>query len=241
MADNIFQGGPDAHSMDLGFGPDPEPRGRDNQEPATPAGQIVMSQEQFQQLLSTLGAQRQQMDYAEVISGQESEGLPEIDFSQLPDPRTDFEAFQQAFAAHQAHREQLLLGTVQSQISTAQQQQEMVNDAWAMMREKYPELADQNELVQMASTREQEALRARGLDPMAVLAQNMEGAVDAIATRAMASLNRIRGIREDAGDDAGRTEMVSGGSPRPRQPAPKEQPGSFVDELKKAQRELGIY
>lgn len=244
---DLFQGGPNEHSMDLGFGPDPQREAPDNSGQGTPAGQ-TFTFEQVQALLQSLGQQRQQADYAAAISGQavpEPVGLPEINFDDLPDPRTNFDAFRQEFAARQNAAYAEVLNAAETRFAAAQNTNDLLNDAWAMMRERYPQLDendDTRQLVAQAREREIANLAARGLDWQAAVRANMEGAVEAVAQRAMTSLNRLRGVQPDAEpEDAGRTDMLSGGNSRPSRPAAPPKQASFVDEIKAIQRKEGIY
>jgi hypothetical protein len=237
-------------SMDLGFGPDPiRPSVRPD-----PQGHVTLTQEQFEQLLGSVQESRAELDYARALGNlpqapvqQQTVDPLEAMLSDLPSPATDPDGFRKGLAdVLRAGREDI----VQRAGAAVTQQSEQVNvfdQAWNLMQEQFPDVASQPEIVQMATTREMDDLRRRGLDPMRVLESNMEEAVAAIANRAMGTINRVRGLPEDAEDAAGevsdRSDILTGGSGyRPKPAARAAVPGSsLVSEIQKIQREMGIY
>lgn len=229
--------------MDLGFGPDPV---KPEEAPLPVPGNVTLSQEQFQELLTSLGKQRQTEDYAAAITGQPfvQQGLPPVDLSQLPDPRVDYEGFRNGLGQMLTGARAELIEHSRQVAVQVQERTSLVDQAWTLMQERYPDISVHSEIVQMAAQREMDDLRARGIDPIAVLSNNMDGAIEQIANRAGATIGRIRGLQ--SGDDDGsadRTDVLDGGSPAPRRSGSQRGsvPTSFVDDLKKMQRELGIY
>jgi hypothetical protein len=230
-------------SMDLGFGPDPN-------RPTEPAagGTVTLSQEQFDALISRVNV-AQENDYAaqfgEVIEQSQPQYEPvRLDqlMANLPDPARDPDGFKQGLGQAAAQLQQQTIQAVQNQNAATN----LIDEAWRLMQQEYPEVAAYPELVELATTRERQALAQRGIDFRQVLAGNMEGAVAAVAQRAEASINRIRGIEGDgSGADIGRADVLPGGNlrapTRPGQRQPTDQTGGLIDELKKIQHELGIY
>lgn len=238
-------------SMDLGFGPDPQRANPDNLDQGSASGSVTLSQEQFDALLQRLHGS-QERDYADALGeqvqfDQQPQALPPlVDLSQLPNPQQDPQGFTRGLNEVLNQAGGQLMASARQAAVEQQNQASVLDTAWSMFQENYPEAAEHNELIQLAASREMDALRARGLDPMAVLANNMEGFVDTVAQRTMASINRIRGVSADEADEAdnARGEVLAGGTPRPSRPnAGREQgkPSNLVDELKSIQRAMGIY
>ncbi len=236
-------------SMDLGFGPDPQRASPDNRDQGSGTGSVTLSSEQFEALMSRVSG-AQERDYADALGEvvqlepQAQSGRAPFDLSSLPDAARDPEGFRTGLGTLLSNARDELAQFATQQAAGHVQQTSIMDQAWEMMQRDYADAAAHPELVQMAATREMEALRARGLDPMAVIAQNPEGYVESVAARAMSTINRVRGFSEQSAEDGGndRTDMIQGGSPRPgpaKQPAPRG--SNLVDELKTIQRELGIY
>jgi hypothetical protein len=230
-------------SMDLGFGADPS-------RPSEPAagGTVTLTQEQFDSLISRVNV-AQENDYAsqfgEVVEPAQPQYEPaQLDqlMASLPDPARDPAGFKQGLSQAAVQLRQETIQAVQNQTA----QVNLIDEAWRLMQQEYPDVAAYPELVELATTRERQALAQRGIDFRQVLAGNMEGAVSAVAQRAQASIARIRGIEGDGSEaDIGRADVLQGGNlrapVRPGQRQAAEQSGGLVDELKKIQRELGIY
>ncbi len=239
-------------SMDLGFGPDPQRGSPDNRDQGTGTGNVTLSAEQFEALMNRVHGS-QERDYADALGVpvQLEQQAPDPqsylpDLSQLPDAARDPDGFRNGLAQLLGAAREELVHVAQSSAQSHVQQTSVLDDAWNMLRENYPDAGAHPDLVQMAASREMEALRQRGLDPMLVISQNPSGFVDTVAGRTMSTINRVRGLSDQEASDADsnfdRTEMISGGSPRPgapRQPAAKV--SNLTDELKTIQRELGIY
>jgi hypothetical protein len=233
-------------SMDLGFAPDPQRRTPDNSGQAT--GTVTLSQEQFDAMLSRI-AGSQERDYADAMGSivqapvEQPTARNLVDLSQLPDPRADPDGFKSGLTdvLNQAGN-QLLEATAQ-RTQQVQSASDVLNSTWELLKNNYSDVAEHTDLVELAATREMNSLRQRGIDPMIVMAQNPESFVDAVAGRAQVSINRIRGVAEDADGDSDRsTEILAGGSPRPGKPQPAAaKQSNLVDELKSIQREMGIY
>lgn len=239
----------DDGSMDLGFGPDPA-RHTMEQRP-DPGGHVTLTQEQFEQLLGSVQESRAELDYAraagvapQAAPQQQADPLVEM-FNQLPDAARDPEGFKRGLQGVLGAAMEMGVARA-SQVQTQMTEQTNIYDeAWQLLQQEYPDIAAHPEIVQMATTREMEALRAKGLDPLAVFTNNMGEAVKAIADRSLGTIQRVRGYSdgEDPDVDAPeRTDMLTGGSGyRPRPQARSAPSGGLVTEIQKIQREMGIY
>lgn len=175
----------------------------------------------------------------------------EVDLNGLPDPSVDVEGY------HKGLGERLgktYKDMVQQAIKEAgdvrnseQSQANLMDTAWKRLAENNSEVAAHPEIVEIAANKYFAGLRQQGLDPMRALSLDMDGVIAEVAASASGIINGIRG--DDAPDpnrDSGRTTMLSGnGSARSRAKAKAtenvEQPGDFLAELKKLQREQRLY
>lgn len=241
---NIHPG--DDGSMDLGFGPDP-----DRQAPSvrSDTSTVTLSQEQFERLLGSVQQSRAELDYASAVGDAPVptavDPLEQM-LTQLPDASRDPEGFKRGLYNVLGTAMEVGVQRATQATSQVQEQTNVYDQAWDLMQSEYPEVAEHKEIVQMATTREMEELRKRGLEPTNVFMHNMPEAVKAIADRALATIQRVRGYSDgsDADVDAqgDRTEMLTGGSGYRPRPAAKTAPsGGLVTEIQKIQRELGIY
>jgi hypothetical protein len=166
----------------------------------------------------------------------------------LPAPQQDFDGFKKGLAGVLAGGRDMILNEARQTSGQVAQVNRSFDDAWGDFKERYPELSQYEDLVADASRREFEDLRGRNLDPSLVVSQNLEGFVDSIANRVQTTVNKVRGLKAedpmDVSNDYARTEMVGGGNPGRRVPGKDNRadvPSSLVDDLRKVQRELGIY
>jgi len=240
-------------SMDLGFGPDPQRASFDNSEQRDGAGNVTLSADQFEALMNRVSG-AQERDYASQLGDVvqlEQQELPQagnlpLDLSSLPNPAHDPDGFRQGLEGLLGNARQELISVAQNSAQSHVRQTSVLDDAWNLMKENYAEVAEHTDLVQLAATREMESLRQRGLDPMQVIAHNPSGYVDSVARRAQLTINKVRGLSETESDEhesgVDRTDLLSGGGPRPGMPKPAAaKTSNLVDELKVLQRELGIY
>lgn len=243
-------------SMDLGFGPDPERTAADYAPSRSSGSSVTLTQEQFDALLSRAAPQEPAYDYAAAMGEpvyQQAPAEPQLDpivnmIQSLPDPSRDFDGFKRGLGQVLADGRSMILQEAQGSAQTVSNVNRGFDDAWADFQKRYGDLAQYEDLVSDASSREMAELRQRGFDPNAVVLNNTEGFVDAVATRVANTVARVRGL-EGQGDgdnpeDYTRTEMIGGGNPGRRLPERTRQnegPTSLVEDLKKVQRELGIY
>lgn len=175
-----------------------------------------------------------------------------LDVNGLPDPSQDRDGFLRGLA------ERLGKTVTQVQESAVQRataaataaagQHDSVNRAWARLQQKYPDLADHTDIVQLAAGQFSNEMQAKGLDPQAALAGDMEAFVDSVASRATRTINKIKGLTDDGQpasrlDDNGRADVHGGtgsGTTRGTSKA-ADKPARFTDELKKIQQEMRLY
>jgi len=214
-------------------------------------GPVTLSREQFEQLLGSVQQSRAELDYAQALgqpqqqAQQQAQDPLDVTLANLPSPAADPDGFRQGLAQLLGAAREDIVTRATASASQANEQVSVFDQAWGLMQQQYPEAAAHPDLVQMATAREMDALRARGLDPMTVLSSNMEEAVGQIAERTMSTINRVRGLpadEDDGGETTRRTEMLSGGSGYRPRPAARQAPsGGLVTEIQKLQREMGIY
>lgn len=112
---------------------------------------------------------------------------------------------------------------------------------WNKFNVTQPELAKRPALAQGAAAVTFNEMRARGIDPVAVAAQNPDSLIASIVTRMQAELGTPAGAVTTPGASGARAASVAGGSAGAGPTTvvtPK--PPSFVDQHKAAQRALGL-
>lgn len=244
----------------LGAPPIQDPRAdqRANEDTAEGDKQPAVTPEQIVELQTRLEEmQRQNRDLLQaVFAGRSTQDVArnapveekpvEISYEGLPDPIMDREGFLKGVAERTAKAVNEAKDRVARSVM-AQQQAELqgranLDSAWEMMQEEYPEIAKHRKVVEMAAIDVVNDLRAQRIDPAAYMSANMAEFVSAVAEHADEIVTSIRGKAEPE-DDAGRTAVLGGmaGGTRRGTQKPAEQPGNFVEEIKKIQREMRIY
>lgn len=174
---------------------------------------------------------------------------PAIDISGLPNPAVDYEGFMKGFAERTGQAiARIREGAIREATGLADQrltQAQVLDNAWATFQKAHPDLAEHPELVETAMRRLREETESRGGDLMQIMSTNLDDVVETVAARVGATVQRIRGLKQDDGEEAsGRTQMVDGrgrtGGGRKLAKEDAQAPG-FADQLKAAQKELGIF
>lgn len=178
----------------------------------------------------------------------------QFDLSDLPDPVQNPKAYNEALQARltdyigqttQSQQQALL-----SQVSSAQ----ALNGLWNRLQGQHPELAKRQILLQGAAAAEFSQLRAQGIDPVAVAAQNPDGLVANIVNRMQAELGIDTNAQGQPGPTtpttppagvqpgASRAAGVAGGSQPsvPTQPTAPPKTSTFTDQLKQSQIRDGL-
>lgn len=176
-----------------------------------------------------------------------------INLDGLPDPAEDKDGFLKGFAqrlgplvtAAQANAAKLAVASAGAAINA----DNLIDKAWDMLKDKYPELSKHEDIVETAVRGYTASLQAKNIDPSSYLATNMEQFVKDIATSGQKIIDRIKGLEgedeESAQEDEGRAlEIPGGGTQGTRRNVGKtthDRPAKFTDELKSVQKELGIF
>lgn len=174
---------------------------------------------------------------------------PAIDVTGLPNPAVDYEGFMKGFAERTGQAiARIREGAIREATGLADQrltQAQVLDNAWVTFQKAHPDLAEHPELVETAMRRLREETEMRGGDLMQILATNPDAVVETVAERVGATVQRIRGFKQDDGEEAsGRTQMVDGRgrtSGGRRQAKEDAQAPGLADQLKAAQKELGIF
>lgn len=181
----------------------------------------------------------------------------ELNLDGLPDPAQDAPGFLKGLSQRmgtvitQAQINAAAIATAQANASVARNT--AADDAWDLMKEKHPEIAASKHLVAAATQEYIESLGKRGINAQAFLESDTEQFVEDVATGARKMVERVKGLGEnndgdgepaDSLDDAGRTQGIPGGGAqgtgRGGKKAPAK-PALFTDEIKAAQKELGMF
>lgn len=178
---------------------------------------------------------------------------PSIDFEGLPDPTVDREGFLKGAA----QRMQTAVASAASKVledarQTAARQAantDKINGLWAEFQEKYEDLGDYTDLVQVAAERTARKLQSRGLNVETYIDTNRDGFLEEIASDVRKTVNKIKGLDENGNatgedEDEGRAVVQggnAGGTSRGTKRPAGEKPSLFVNELKNIQKELGIF
>lgn len=200
--------------------------------------QAFAQREQFyQQQLDTLMQQRA----APAQAAPTPAPLPSLD--DLPDPLQNPTNYNRVLAERIAAREAALVQNVSQNVLSEVTRATALDSLWNRFNGQHTELAKKQTLLQGAAAVTFNELRARGLDPVAVAAQNPDSLISAIATRMQAELGAAPGTpgAQPATGGAARTMGLSGGSTATPGPAPQ-QPKipSFHQQHLKAQADLGL-
>lgn len=222
---------------------------------------VTMTQEQFDKLIADQNEERKrnQEMWSRVLTQPTQEQTMQedpitVDLNGLPDPTADNEGFNkglgermsQAYAKMAERAERKALESVRG----VQEGDQLFNNAWNMLGEKHPELKEFPDLVESAANKVYADLRGRGIDPRHAFRNDMENVVENIATKAMDTFNRIKGIEnnnteiDDTSDDGRGTTMLQGKAPARTKPKNKEDNVSqddFIGSLKKLQHDMHIY
>ncbi len=251
MSDKLFG---DA-SMDLGFGADP-PRLDPEPKPGAAPATVTLTQEQFDALLAKVGETRQAVAYTEALTGQTPKApepaAPVVDLSALPNPATDPEGFQ---ASLQDVLEQVVTRARDDAVAgatrhadTVVDRERLANEAWDMLRTEYPDVARFGDLVSNEVSRITNDLIRRGYDPYVELARDMPTAVKTIASGVQKTLDQVLTAHGAGGGDTGRiipdrSDVLGAGAGRLQAPGRQATaaPSSLIDDLRKLQRDQGIY
>lgn len=155
-----------------------------------------------------------------------------VKFDDLPDPVDKPDDFRRALA----QKFETALAQRERQQSTVSQRQQVLDSMWNRFQAEHPDLAKRQALVQGAAAFEANMLRQSGIDTDTYIRSNPDGFISRVVQR----------MREELGEgeapkDTGRTAGVSGGtvSQSKAKAAPKA-PG-FIEQMRKAQMEDGLY
>lgn len=183
--------------------------------------------------------QRDQEIIDRLIQGQSAQAQPRqtaddapVKFDDLPDPVDKPDDFRRALA----QKFEAALAQRERQQSTVAQRQQLLDSLWNKFQTEHPDLAKRQALVQGAAAFEANMLRQSGIDIDTYIRSNPDGFISRVVQR----------MREELGEgeapkDTGRTAGVSGGtvSQAKAKGAPKA-PG-FIEQMRKAQMEDGLY
>lgn len=161
-----------------------------------------------------------------------------LNFDGLPDAVENPGEFKAGLTQRLEAREQTMRGDILSQVSRAA----ALDNLWNTFRTDHAELSKRSALVQGATAIEFQALQARGVDPATFAAQNPQQLAANIAARMNAELGVAPAGGAQPGGGVARTAGIAGGSTggaAPTPPAPK--PRGFNDQIKDAQKALGLY
>lgn len=228
----------------------------DNSPPAPPAPEPTPEQQRIAALEAELEAQRErEQRYLQALDSLVTRNAapvapvdppappaPAIDLNDLPDPvqsPTDFktklaETLTGAFTQTAAAQQQLL-----GQMTRAQ----VLDNLWNRFRSdpSRADLAKREALLQGAAAVTFNELRARGIDPVAIAAQNPDSLIGAIVTRMQAEIGAPTAGAAPAAPSGARAATVAGGSAPPAPAAPAQpKPPSFIEQHRAARRALGI-
>ena len=185
--------------------------------------------------------------------GGSANAAPSIDFEGLPDPTVDREGFLKGATQRM---QTAVAGAASKVIEDARQvaarqtaNADKINGLWAEFQEKYEDLGEFTDLVQVAAERTARKLQSRGLNVETYIDTNRDGFLEDIATDVRKTVNKIKGLDENGNtqggdDDEGRAVVAggnSGGTSRGTKKPGGEKPSLFVNELKSIQKELGIF
>lgn len=182
-----------------------------------------------------------------------SASQPSIDFEGLPDPTVDREGFLKGATQRM---QTAVAGAATKVLEDARQaaarqtaSADKVNGLWAEFQEKYEDLGEYTDLVQVAAERTARKLQSRGLNVETYIDTNRDGFLEEIASDVRKTVNKIKGLDENGNsisedDDEGRAVVQggsAGGTSRGTKKPGSEKPSLFVNELKSIQKELGIF
>lgn len=242
---------PDDFSMfDIPNQPEPKPEPKATPEPKT----VTMTEDQLNAILNAQADERRRNSelMAQMFQGRaapQAPATPElgIDLTGLPDPRDDLDGYHKGLAERLGQTVQAVRRSVYDEINqeqrSANEQMNLMNDAWSRLGALHPELAEFPEIVENAATQVFSEMRQRNVEPMRLLTMNMDDVVNQVAERGQQIVDRIRG--KDSGEDepGGRTRMLDGAGPKPRGKSKAEEATGteFVDSIKKLQSQMRIY
>lgn len=191
---------------------------------------------------------------ASVSTNQTTQAPAAVNFDGLPDPSVDREGFLKGATTRM---QEAVNGAAARVLEDARRQQaaqaastDKANSLWADFQEKYEDLGDYGDLVQVAAERTARKLQQRGLNVEAYIDTNRAGFLEEVATDVRKTINTIKGLDNNAAtgsdddEDDGRTAVLpgnSGGTSRGAKKPDNAKPSLFVNELKSIQKELGIF
>lgn len=222
----------------------PEPEAGDNPQPQGPTVESLM--EKFEAL-------QRQVEHAQLANlaltqaaPQAPQAPPALSFEGLPDPLHDAEGYARALTQRIFQHSE---ATRQYEAQVAQQRQGN-SDRYALLFEdfsiQYPELAEDEELLRIATQTAVDKVKRRGID----VDRYMFGNTPRFFSDVVKEHERLFGKRDtaDAGqegnDGAHRTGGIFGGQESGGRPAPgrgQEKPGDMIKELQDVQRKLGLF
>lgn len=223
----------------------PEPQGGDTPQPQGPTVEGLMER------IEALSRQVEQQQLANLAltqapPQQTPQAPPALSFEGLPDPLHDAEGYaraltQRIFQHSEATR------TYEQQVS---QQRQQGNDRYALLFEdfsiQHPDLADDEELLRIATETAVNKVRRRGID----VDRYMFGNTQRFFSDVVKEHERLFGKRDTAdagheGNDGGhRTGGIFGGQEsggRPGANRSQEKPGDMIKELQEVQRKMGMF
>lgn len=174
--------------------------------------------------------------------------VPEFDLSGLPDPVQDPDGFKKQLGARvsqfTASAAQSAAQSVKTQVLTQADREKRLNDLWSNFRERYDDLAEHDDFVELTAGKLIKQAVARGVDAESYIFADPEGFMEQVAKNTRERIAKLRGTDEEEGDeDPGRTAGIAGGSSPFGAPGrQQQQPASnLISELKEAQRKLGVF
>lgn len=202
------------------------------------------SNDQLAAVLQTLRPQ--------VGQGDKSAAVPTINFDGLPDPATDKDGYLKGVSdrlnkAVQGAAEQAAT-RANDEARRLADQQAKVNGLWTDFQDRFTDLKEYDELVNIGASRVAGRLRAKNLDVSQYIDTNRDQFLEDVAVEVRKSLKKF-GVQpgqtsEDDPDDTGRTAVLPAGGQGTSRGAKKtggEKPALFTNEIKQIQKELGLF
>lgn len=202
------------------------------------------SNDQLAAVLQTLRPQ--------VGQGEKPAAVPTINFDGLPDPATDKDGYLKGVSerlnkAVQGAAEQAAT-RANDEARRQADQQAKINGLWSDFQDRFTDLKDYDELVNIGASRVAGRLRAKNLDVGQYVDTNRDQFLEDVATEVRKSLKKYgvqAGQATDADDgDEGRTAVLPAGgqgTSRGTKKAGGEKPALFTNEIKQIQKELGLF
>lgn len=198
------------------------------------------------QLAAVLQTLRPQVGATEPVK------VPSINFDGLPDPAIDKESYLKGVSerlnkAVQGAAEQAAT-RANDEARRLTEQQAKVNGLWTDFQDRFTDLKEYDELVNIGASRVASHLRAKNLDVSQYIDTNRDQFLEDVATEVRKSLKKY-GVQagqatDTDDDDDGRTAILPAGgqgTSRGTKKSGGEKPALFTNEIKQIQKELGLF